>query len=109
MRTPPAASRRPSCWPTPINRAKSTDPEAVVKAFCATNIPGDQIINPWKGIKFDPKTHQNIYAAAMIVQIQDQALLYGLALGCRQPRRSMAVPGLEGPQVKRKADGRTAG
>jgi len=56
-----------------FNRAKSTDPGAVVKALLATNIPGDQIINPWKGIQFDPKSHQNIYASAMIVQIQDQA------------------------------------
>lgn len=56
-----------------FNRAKSTDPEAVVKALLATNIPGDQIINPWKGIQFDPKSHQNVYASAMIVQIQDQA------------------------------------
>jgi len=56
-----------------FNRAKSTDPEAVVEALLATNIPGDQIINPWKGIRFDPKSHQNIYASAMLVQIQDQA------------------------------------
>ncbi|HYY28766.1 MAG TPA: ABC transporter substrate-binding protein [Chthoniobacterales bacterium] len=56
-----------------FNRAKSTDSDAVVKALLATNIPGDQIINPWKGIQFDPKTHQNIYASAMLVQIQDQA------------------------------------
>ncbi len=55
-----------------INRAKSTSPEAVVKALGETDIPGDQFIYPWKGIKFDPKTHQNIYARAMIVQIQDQ-------------------------------------
>jgi branched-chain amino acid transport system substrate-binding protein len=56
-----------------INRAKSTDPEALVKALLETNIPGDQIINPWKGIQFDPKSHQNIHASAMLVQIQDQA------------------------------------
>jgi branched-chain amino acid transport system substrate-binding protein len=56
-----------------FNRAKSTDPEAVVNALLATDIPGDQIINPWKGIRFDPKSHQNIYASAMLVQIQDQA------------------------------------
>ena len=55
-----------------FNRAGSTDPDAVVRALLATNIPGDQIINPWKGIQFDPKTHQNIYASAMLVQIQDQ-------------------------------------
>jgi branched-chain amino acid transport system substrate-binding protein len=56
-----------------FNRAKSTDSDAVVKALLATDIPGDQVINPWKGIQFDPKTHQNIYASAMLVQIQDQA------------------------------------
>ena len=55
-----------------INRAKSTDPEAIVKALGETDIPGDQFIYPWKGIKFDPKTHQNIYARAMLVQVQDQ-------------------------------------
>jgi branched-chain amino acid transport system substrate-binding protein len=55
-----------------INRAKSTAPEAIVKALGQTDIPGDQFIYPWKGIKFDPKTHQNIYARAMLVQIQDQ-------------------------------------
>jgi branched-chain amino acid transport system substrate-binding protein len=56
-----------------FNRAKSTDHEAVVKALLETNIPGDQIINPWKGIQFDPKSHQNIHASAMLVQILDQA------------------------------------
>jgi len=56
-----------------FNRAKSTDPEAVVNALLASDIPGDQIINPWKGIRFDPQSHQNIYASAMLVQIQDQA------------------------------------
>jgi branched-chain amino acid transport system substrate-binding protein len=55
-----------------INRAKSTEPEAIVKALLETNIPGDQIINPWKGIQFDPKSHQNIHASAMLVQVQDQ-------------------------------------
>ncbi|MGA8573914.1 MAG: ABC transporter substrate-binding protein [Desulfobaccales bacterium] len=55
-----------------INRAKSIDPEAIVAALAQTDIPGDQFIYPWKGIKFDPKTHQNIYASAMIVQILDQ-------------------------------------
>ena len=56
-----------------FNRARSTDPEAVVTALLATNIPGDQVINPWKGIRFDPVTHQNTLASAMLVQIQDQA------------------------------------
>jgi len=56
-----------------FNRAKTTESEAVVKALLETNIPGDQILNPWKGVQFDPKSHQNIHASAMLVQIQDQA------------------------------------
>lgn len=56
-----------------FNRAKTTEPEAVVKALLETNLPGDQIINPWKGVQFDPKSHQNIHASAMLVQILDQA------------------------------------
>ena len=55
-----------------INRAKSTDPEKIVQALLATDIPGDQVIYPWKGVKFDPKTHQNIYARGILVQILDQ-------------------------------------
>ncbi len=45
-----------------INRAKTTEAEAVVNALLATNIPGDQVIYPWKGIQFDPQSHQNIHA-----------------------------------------------
>lgn len=55
-----------------INRAKSTEPEAIIKALDATNIPASQVIYPWQGIKFDPKTHQNIYARGTLVQVLDQ-------------------------------------
>ena len=55
-----------------INRAKTTESEAVVKALLATNITGKQVIYPWKGIKFDPASHQNIYAQGTLVQIQNQ-------------------------------------
>ena len=55
-----------------INRAKSSDPEPLTKALTETDIPGDQIVNPWKGIKFDSKTHQNIYATGILVQIQNE-------------------------------------
>ena len=54
-----------------INRAGSTDPQAIRKALLATNIPGDQTIMPWKGISFDPKTGQNAQASGIIVQVQD--------------------------------------
>jgi branched-chain amino acid transport system substrate-binding protein len=56
-----------------INRAKSTDPKAIQKALLETNIPGDQLIMPWKGISFDPKTGQNVNASGIIVQVQEGA------------------------------------
>ena len=54
-----------------INRAGSTDPEAIRKALVATNIPGDQLIMTWDGIKFD-ETDQNIHVKGVIVQLQGQ-------------------------------------
>src|SRR6185295_10494491 len=36
-----------------INRAGSTEPEAIRKALVATDIPGKSLIMPWKGVKFD--------------------------------------------------------
>lgn len=53
-----------------INRAGSTEPEAIRKALVATNIPGNKIIMPWKGIKFD-EHGQNIYGSGILVQIID--------------------------------------
>lgn len=52
-----------------INRAKSLDPEAIRQALLQTDIPGDQTIMPWQGVKFDEKTHQNIYAQGVNLQI----------------------------------------
>jgi branched-chain amino acid transport system substrate-binding protein len=53
-----------------INRAGSTDEEKIRQALVATDIPGDQTIMPWKGIKFD-STGQNIAATPVIQQIKD--------------------------------------
>jgi branched-chain amino acid transport system substrate-binding protein len=53
-----------------IDRAGSTSPEAIRKALAATNISGDQIIMPWRGIQFD-QTGQDIHGAGIIVQAQD--------------------------------------
>jgi branched-chain amino acid transport system substrate-binding protein len=53
-----------------INRAGSTKPEAIQKALIETNIPGDQLIMPWKGVKFDA-AGQNILGSGIIVQVQD--------------------------------------
>ena len=52
-----------------INRAGSTDPEAIRKAIVATNIPGDQLIMTWEGVKFD-ETGQNTHVKAIIMQLQ---------------------------------------
>jgi branched-chain amino acid transport system substrate-binding protein len=52
-----------------INRAGSTDPEAIRKALVATNIPGDQLIMTWEGIKFD-ETGQNTLVKAIMIQLQ---------------------------------------
>jgi branched-chain amino acid transport system substrate-binding protein len=53
-----------------INRAGSTDPESIRKALVETNIDGNSIIMPWKGIKFDEQG-QNVYGAGILVQIID--------------------------------------
>ncbi len=53
-----------------INRAGSTEPEAIRKALTETNIPGNKLIMPWKGVKFDDKG-QNVYGSGILVQIID--------------------------------------
>lgn len=53
-----------------INRAGSSEPEAIRKALTETNIPGNKLIMPWKGVKFDAQG-QNIYGSGILVQIID--------------------------------------
>jgi branched-chain amino acid transport system substrate-binding protein len=52
-----------------INRAGSTAPEAIREALAKTNIPADQLITPWRGVKFD-ETGQNILVDAIVIQYQ---------------------------------------
>ena len=54
-----------------INRAGSTEPEKIRAALEATDIPSDALIMPWRGVKFDAKTHQNTLGSGILVQIQD--------------------------------------
>ncbi len=54
-----------------INRAGSTEPEKIRQALEATNLPADGLIMPWRGVRFDPKTHQNTLGNGIIVQIQE--------------------------------------
>ena len=51
-----------------INRAGGTTPEAIRKALAETNLPGNKLIMPWKGVKFD-ETGQNTLGQGILVQI----------------------------------------
>ncbi|MDI9336316.1 MAG: ABC transporter substrate-binding protein [Gammaproteobacteria bacterium] len=53
-----------------INRAGSTDPEAIRKALVATHLPGNKLIMPWSGVKFD-ESGQNLLGRGILAQIVD--------------------------------------
>ena len=55
-----------------INRAGSTNAEAIRKALLDTNIPAEQLVMPWKGVKFDQRTGQNLLGTGIIVQAFDR-------------------------------------
>jgi branched-chain amino acid transport system substrate-binding protein len=56
-----------------INRAGSTAPAEIRQALLETDMPAEQLIMPWLGVRFDTETGQNTLARGIIVQIQDQA------------------------------------
>jgi len=51
-----------------INRACSTEPEDIRQALLETDIPAEQIIMPWEGVRFDPETGQNELGTGVMVQ-----------------------------------------
>ncbi len=51
-----------------INRAGSTDPEAIRRALVATNLSESQVAMPWAGVKFDEKG-QNTLGSGLILQL----------------------------------------
>ncbi|MHB8946361.1 MAG: ABC transporter substrate-binding protein [Bacillota bacterium] len=53
-----------------INRAGSTKPEDIQKAIIATDYPGESLVMPWSGVKYNDKG-QNIYGDVMFLQILD--------------------------------------
>ena len=53
-----------------INRAGSTDPEAIRKALTETNMPKEQLIVPWRGIKFG-SDGQNQLVRGILMQVQN--------------------------------------
>lgn len=52
-----------------INRAGSAKPDDIRRALVATNVPGEQTIMPWKGVRFD-ETGQNQDATPVIQQVK---------------------------------------
>jgi branched-chain amino acid transport system substrate-binding protein len=73
-----------------INRAKSTNPEEIRKALVASNIPADQLIMPWTGVKFDDKG-QNVGVRAILQQVQNGAYwtIYPFELAAKDPQYPM--------------------
>ncbi len=62
-------------WAYVLNKAGSTDPEAIREAAESIEIPGEELIVPWKGIKFEDvgeETNQNTWSSGLIVQYQKQ-------------------------------------
>jgi branched-chain amino acid transport system substrate-binding protein len=55
-----------------IDRAASVKPEDIRQALIATDIPGEQTVMPWKGIKFD-QTGQNVLGTPVMLQFKDGA------------------------------------
>ena len=53
-----------------INRAGSTDPEKIRQALTETDMPSDQLIVPWKGIKFG-SDGQNQLVRGILMQVQN--------------------------------------
>ncbi len=53
-----------------INRAGSTDPQAIMKALRETNLTEKEIVMPWKGVKFD-SNGENMLASITYQQILD--------------------------------------
>jgi branched-chain amino acid transport system substrate-binding protein len=56
---------------TAINQTGSTDPQAIKQALLDTNVPAEALFPPWRGIRFDPVTHQNVLGGSLIAQVRD--------------------------------------
>ena len=62
-------------WVYVLEKAASTDPKAIQKACNEINIPGDQLVVPWAGVKFENvggETGQNVLGMGLIGQYQMQ-------------------------------------
>lgn len=59
-------------WAYVLNKAGSIDPKAIQKACNEINIPADDLVMPWAGVKFDAKG-QNVLGRGLIGQYQKTA------------------------------------
>jgi branched-chain amino acid transport system substrate-binding protein len=60
-------------WAYVLNKAGSTDPMAIRKAAETIEVPGSELIVPWKGINYENaggETNQNTWSSGLIVQYQ---------------------------------------
>ncbi|HUC63092.1 MAG TPA: ABC transporter substrate-binding protein [Alphaproteobacteria bacterium] len=55
-----------------IDRAKSTDGEAIRKALVATDIPGTRTIMPWKRVKFDAQGQNEDADPVLLQYVKDK-------------------------------------
>jgi branched-chain amino acid transport system substrate-binding protein len=55
-----------------VNRAKSTEGEAIRAALAATDIPGEQTIMPWKRVKFDATGQNNDCDPVLLQYVGDK-------------------------------------
>ncbi len=54
-----------------LNRAVKLNRRDIREALLKTDIPGEQLLLPWHGVRFDPQTGQNVLARAYIGQVRD--------------------------------------
>ena len=62
-------------WATVLNKAGSTEPEKIIKAFNEIEIPGTQLMMPWRAVKFEnfgEDTNQNRRGNNIMVQFKDK-------------------------------------
>jgi branched-chain amino acid transport system substrate-binding protein len=59
-------------WASVLNKAGNTDPKAIQKACNEINIPANELVMPWAGVKFD-STGQNVLGRGLIGQYQKTA------------------------------------
>jgi branched-chain amino acid transport system substrate-binding protein len=55
-----------------VDNAGTTDAQQVRSALLSLDVPGEQTIMPWSGIRFD-ETHQNVLAQSLVEQYTNRA------------------------------------